>query len=57
MHLDIFVILTSTNVGIKFKLITNHIVNTKRNYRLSGKIQLRSPKGMFILFLRFLLAL
>ena len=57
MHLDIFVILTSTNVGIKFKLISDHVVNTKRNYRLSGKIQLRSPKGMFILFLRFLLAL
>ena len=57
MHLNISVILTSTNVGIKFKLITNHIVNTKRNYRLSGRveIQLRSPKGMFILFLFFLL--
>ena len=57
MHLDIFVILTSTNVGIEFKLIADRVVNTKRNYRLSGKIQLRSPKGMFILFLRFLLAL
>ena len=57
MHLDIFVILTSTNVGIEFKLIADRVINTKRNYRLSGKIQLRSPKGMFILFLRFLLAL
>ena len=58
MHLNIFVNLASTNVGIEFKLIADHVVNTKRNYRLLGRtlVQPRSPKGWFIRFLHFLSA-